>query len=122
MEVIITPRTLDYSENEQGGENNKVRSIANQDAAQPTLTQTVSPGEDEDPPDASTNMPIGDLPGATISDADRKLLEVYGDYIGQNDGTHLDGGIKDDAVWQARWRKLVALPCQCYDTPGGSAG
>jgi hypothetical protein len=63
-------------------------------------------------------MPIGDLPGATILDADRKLLEVYGDYIHQNDGTHLDGCIKDDAVWQAHWRKLVALPCQRYYAPG----
>jgi hypothetical protein len=50
------------------------------------------------------------------------LLEAYGDCIHQNDGTHLDGGIKDDAVWQARWCKLVALPCQRYDAPGGSVG
>ena len=68
-------------------------------------------------------MPIGDLPGVNITDADRKLMEVYGDYIHQNDGTHLDGGIKDDAKWQERWRKLlVALPSQRYNAPGGSVG
>jgi hypothetical protein len=67
-------------------------------------------------------MPIGDLPGATITDADRKLLEVYGDYIHQNDGTHLDGGIQDDAVWQEYWRKLVTLPPQRYDVPSGPIG
>jgi hypothetical protein len=87
MEVIITPGTLDYSKNEQGGENNNVRSNADQDAAQPTLTQTVSPGEGEDPPEASTEMLVGDLSGVTISDGDRKLLEVYGNSIHQDDGT-----------------------------------
>jgi hypothetical protein len=35
---------------------------------------------------------------------DLKLKEVYGDYLHhQNDGTHLDGGIKDDALWQDCW-------------------
>jgi hypothetical protein len=48
--------------------------------------------EEEEVQDVS---PMGDLPGATISEADLKLLEVYGDYIHQNDGTHLD-----DGVWQ----------------------
>jgi hypothetical protein len=67
-------------------------------------------------------MPIGDLPGVTASDADRKLMEVYGDYIHQNDGSHLDGGIKDDAVWQEHWRKLVILPPQRYDSPSGPVG
>ncbi len=34
--------------------------------------------------------------------ADHKLLEVYGDTIHQNDGTHLDGGIGigDNRLWQ----------------------
>ena len=67
-------------------------------------------------------MRIGDLPDATISEADRKLLEVYGAYIHQNDGTHLDGGIKDDAIWQEYWRKLATLPPQRYDVPSGPIG
>jgi hypothetical protein len=45
--------------------------------------------------------PAGDLPGVTISEAELKLMKVYGDHIHQNDGTHLDGGMKDDDAWQA---------------------
>ncbi len=66
--------------------------------------------------------PIGDLPGAVVSAADLKLMDVYGDYIHQNDGSHLDGGIVDDAVWQARWAKLIVLPAQRYNAPGGPVG
>ena len=49
-------------------------------------------------------------------------MKVYGDYIHQNgDSTHLDGGIKDAAVWQEQcWQKLVALPSPCYNAPGGA--
>ena len=94
---------------------------ADEHAAQPTLTHVVSPGENEEEDEAPT-MPIGDLPNASISEADRKLMEVYGGYIHQNDGSHLDGDIKEDSVWQSRWRKLVALPCQRYNAPGGAVG
>lgn len=61
------------------------------EATHPTL-DTTPVEEEEEVQDVS---PMGDLPGATISEADLKLLEVYGDYIHQNDGTHLD-----DGVWQ----------------------
>jgi hypothetical protein len=67
-------------------------------------------------------QPIGDLPGYVPTKADLKLKEVYGDYLHQNDGTHLDGGIQDDAEWQERWRKLVPLPAQRYQAPGGAVG
>ena len=117
-ELIAAPRTLDYKTNE--GENTSA-STTDQETVPETLSQVVTPGEEEDQ-EGSTTMPIGDLPGATISDADRKLLEVYGDYIHQNDGTHLDGGIKDDAVWQEYWRRLVTLPPQRYDVPSGPIG
>jgi hypothetical protein len=64
-------------------------------------------------------MPIGDLHGVIVSDADQKLMEVYGDYIHQNDGSHLEGCTKDDAVWQEHWHKLLFLPPQPYDLPSG---
>jgi hypothetical protein len=37
--------------------------------------------------------------------ADHCLMEVYGDTIHLNDGTHLDGGIgvANDLIWQRRW-------------------
>jgi hypothetical protein len=40
---------------------------------------------------------------SVTSEADIKLMSVYGDYIHQNDGTHLDGEIADDTLWQERW-------------------
>ena len=36
--------------------------------------------------------------GATL--ADIKLAGVYGDYVHMNNGTHLAGGVADDAAWQ----------------------
>lgn len=36
---------------------------------------------------------FSDLSGATISMANRRLEEVYGDYVYDNPGTHLHGGI-----------------------------
>ena len=32
----------------------------------------------------------------------QKIATVYGDQIHQSDGTHLNGGVVDDKVWQAR--------------------
>jgi len=65
---------------------------------------------------------IGDLPGAVISEVDRKMDEVYGDHVHQNPGTHLDGGISDDKKWQEYWSRLVVYPTQTYDSPSGSVG
>jgi hypothetical protein len=49
-------------------------------------------------------------------------MTVYGDYyVHQNDGTHLDGGVKEDDVWQAQWRKLIILPSQRYNAPSGGS-
>lgn len=64
----------------------------------------------------------GDLPGAVLSDADRLFDEVYGDHVHQNPGTHLHGGISDDAVWQAYWRRLIPLQPQQYNLPTGAVG
>jgi hypothetical protein len=83
------------------------------------LRRTTKEEEEEEAPH---NMPIGDLPSDVVTDADQKLLELYGEYIHQNDGSHLDGHIQDYAVWQARWQKLIVLPCQCYDAPSRAVG
>jgi hypothetical protein len=42
----------------------------------------------------------GDLPIATFLEVDRMLEDVYGNHIHQNPGTHLNGGITDDKLWQ----------------------
>jgi hypothetical protein len=39
-----------------------------------------------------------------LTRADELLLDVYGDTIHLNDGTHLDGSVADDKIWQRRWR------------------
>jgi hypothetical protein len=57
----------------------------------------------------------GDVPGSSLSDADQKMDKVYGDHIHHNPGTHLSGGIADDALWQERWLQLVSFPSHAYD-------
>ena len=37
------------------------------------------------------------------------LREVYGDFPHHNDGSHLDGGVLDDALWQQYWHRRVAV-------------
>ena len=53
---------------------------------------------------------------------DLQFIEVYGDNMHDNDGTHLDGGIADDATWQSYWRQLVQCPSHLYDVPNGALG
>jgi hypothetical protein len=62
------------------------------------------------------------FPDAIISDADRMMDKVYGDHVHQNPGTHLDGGIADDTMWQDYHRRLIVYPSQRYDAPSGSVG
>eukprot|EP00978_Attheya_sp_CCMP212_P013895 scaffold35059_cov31-Attheya_sp.AAC.2 len=84
-----------------------------------TDTTTEEPTEEEN----SIKDVVGILPGAEITDTDRKMFTVYGDYyVHQNDGTHLDGGVTDDAQWQEYWRKLAILPPQQFDVPTGAVG
>jgi hypothetical protein len=64
----------------------------------------------------------GNFPDAIISDADRMMDKVYGDHVHQNPGTHLDGGIADDTMWQDYHRRLIVYPSQRYDAPSGSVG
>jgi hypothetical protein len=50
------------------------------------------------------------------------MKTVYGDHIHQNPGTHLSGGIAEDALWQERWRQLISFPSHAYDVPSGAVG
>jgi hypothetical protein len=54
--------------------------------------------------------------------ADERLRSVYGDTIHLNDGTHLDGGVKDDRDWQVRWGKIISMDLSLWDTPRGKVG
>ena len=60
-----------------------------------------------------------DLPGYRIIEADCCLDGIYGDHVHANDGTHLDGGIKDDATWQRSWKRVVQTnPKNCLIPKG----
>ena len=52
---------------------------------------------------------------------DRKLAEICdGEYIRANDSTQLDGGIVDDTLWQANYRRIIVYFLSQYDLSGGS--
>jgi hypothetical protein len=90
--IDVTPRMLNFQP-ENGDAPPDKSKRTDRDTEQPTPVA---------PPDAEVQdrdvTPIGNLPGVTILPADLKLMEVYGDYIHQNDGTHMDGGIQEDGV------------------------
>jgi hypothetical protein len=79
----------------------------------------LEPTEGEDKPHEQED---GDVPGSSLSGADQKMDTVYGDHVHQNPGTHLLGGIADDALWQERWLQLVFSPSHAYDIPSGAVG
>ena len=63
---------------------------------QDPLTQPLPEEEEMGERDPTSPPPASPLTSA------QKIAAVYGDHIHQNDGTHLDGGVVDDKVWQAR--------------------
>ena len=63
-----------------------------------------------------------DLQGHRLTPCNLNLRSVYGDHVHPNDGTHLAGGISDDALWQTRWRRISNLTPRFYDAPKGKAG
>ena len=77
------------------------------------------------PPNAGAEIrtEIGaDLPGYIMSEADKKLSAIYGDHPHDNDGTHMDGGFADDALWQRLWNRIFSLKLSQYDAPKGTVG
>ena len=47
-----------------------------------------------------------DLPKVCLKGSGNALYGVYQDWVHQNPGNHLDGGIKEDGKWQDRWKNL----------------
>ena len=62
------------------------------------------------------------LSGFTPERVHLLLQGAYGEFLHQNDRSHLDGGIKDDAAWQRCWRRLAAQSSRWYATPSGVVG
>ena len=50
------------------------------------------------------------------------LCGVYQDWVHQNPGDHLDGGLSEYSKWQAKWEKLIFMTNQRYDAPCGKVG
>ena len=48
--------------------------------------------------------------------------EVYGEFPHHNYGSHLDGGVADDIIWQHCWRCLASQSSSWYATPTGAVG
>ena len=63
-----------------------------------------------------------DLPDFTLERVNLLLQGVYGDFLHQNNGLHLDGGVLYDDVWQCFWRRLAAQLTGWYATPAGAVG
>jgi hypothetical protein len=56
------------------------------------------------------------------TEADKKLIAVYGDTIHRNDGRHLSGGIVNDKAMQMLYDNVVSYPHPMYLPPKGKVG
>ena len=72
--------------------------------------------------DAAFQARERNLPDVRLLGADYMLYGVYQDWVHQNSGDHLDGGIVEYSMCQARWKKLVCMPTQLYDATYGKVG
>ena len=52
----------------------------------------------------------GDVLGYVPTPEDLRLREIYGDWVHGNPGTHLDGGVAEDGLWQGWWSDLAVMP------------
>jgi hypothetical protein len=89
----VTPRNHNFQQDDGEDE-----SDANTTAKEAERFTPMADSNDKDKVVDITQ--IRDLPSATITEADQKMMTVYGDYVHQNNGTHLDGGVKGDNAWQ----------------------
>ena len=67
-------------------------------------------------------MENADLPGFHPERVHLLVQGVYGDFPHHKDGSHLDGGIEDNAAWQRGRHQLDAKTANWYTTPSGAVG
>ena len=72
--------------------------------------------------DAALKSREGDLPDVRLLGANYMIYGDYQDWVHQNPGDHLGGGIEEDSKWKAWWKKLVCMPTQRSDAPSGKVG
>ena len=94
-----------------------------------TATQLHPPPAPAEPVDPAAPPPLtvvpdvgADLPTYILTEADKLLDSIYGDHVHDNDGTHLDGGIATDRLWQRRWTRMRQLSTTRYIVPKGAVG
>ena len=63
-----------------------------------------------------------DLAGQPLTEADRRLIAVYGDTVHRNDSRHLHGGVAGDEATCALYDRLVANIHPLYDASKGRVG
>lgn len=63
-----------------------------------------------------------DLLLQTMHEADRRLIEVYGDTVHRNDGRNLHGGVGDDEAVCMLYDRIVDYPHPMYSPPKGKVG
>ena len=79
----------------------------------PGTSEKLRRGDDNATKDtADGERDNGDAPGYVLTLEELRLREVYGDWVHGNPGTHLDGGITDDGMWQGWCRDLGVIPSQ----------
>ena len=63
----------------------------------------------------------GDVPEYVPTPEDLCLREVYGEWVHGTLGTHLDGGVKEDGLWQGWWRRSPTTPIRSSKREGWEA-
>ena len=77
----------------------------------------VRMGGDVPPPEENAY-----LPDFTPERVYLLLKGVCGDFLHHNNGSHLDMGVADDAIWQRRWRRLATQSASWYAMSSGAVG
>jgi len=108
-------REIDTTANPPAEASHAPDQLAQGPSADPT-THTATESQTQQPVQCEEN------PGNHLTPADRKLDTVFGDIIHPNDGTHLDGGVQEDRLWQARWRRMAQIAPTHYAVPRGAVG
>ena len=61
----------------------------------------------------------GYLSGYIPTGDDRRIREVYRDWVHYNYGAHPSEGIDDGRVWKTRWQALAVMTARRYGAPSG---
>ena len=72
--------------------------------------------------DATPPKENADLPGFTPERVHLLLQGFYGDFSHHNYGSHLDGGVADNAIYQPRFRRVASQSDSWYAMPSGALG